>query len=141
MNLRDELMAIYNQHGFISPDLVVTVAADEAHPLHGQFEWDDAVAGAAWRREQARQLLRTVRISFVTDEDADTDVRAFYAVLDTTSPSRYRWEPVNAVITDPLSYKLLVREMERDIRRLRARYGHLEEYRKAMLSEAEHPAA
>ncbi len=58
MSVADEIRAIYERHGRLTPALVVDEARDEIHPLHGHFEWDDTVAGEEYRRVQASRLIR-----------------------------------------------------------------------------------
>ena len=50
------------QSGPLTPQRVVAAARDASNPLHGQFEWDDSVAGEAYRIEQARSLVRSIKI-------------------------------------------------------------------------------
>lgn len=50
--------------GTIKPEDVVADARDPSSPLHAEFQWDDDVAANAWRLQQARQLIRSVRIEF-----------------------------------------------------------------------------
>lgn len=52
------------------PRELVDVARDETHPLHGSFEWNDSVAGEAYRIEQARRMIRRVVIIDNTDAPA-----------------------------------------------------------------------
>jgi len=45
--------------GVLQPERVVTEAAAKDHPLHGQFMWDDTVAGHQYRIWQARRMIDT----------------------------------------------------------------------------------
>ena len=45
-----------------TPDDVINIATDPQHVLHGDFEWNDGLAGHHWRQMQARSLLRSVEI-------------------------------------------------------------------------------
>ena len=45
--------------GRLTPDAVVADAKKRTSPLHGAFEWDDAVAGHKYRIEQARSLIQS----------------------------------------------------------------------------------
>lgn len=63
-----ELKALEDRRGRLTPQQVVETAEPDNSPLHGFFEWDDAKAGAAYRIEQARELIRRVKIE-VTVED------------------------------------------------------------------------
>jgi hypothetical protein len=51
----------------VTPRALWESARDEGHPLHDEFEWDDAVAAEAHRDEQARRLLR-LRVTFVHED-------------------------------------------------------------------------
>lgn len=57
------LTAIADRNGGrLTPELVVEAARDPASPLHSHFEWDDPKAAAAHRLDQARTLIRSVKI-------------------------------------------------------------------------------
>src|SRR6267142_1830655 len=45
-----------------TPDDIIDAAADPQHALHGDFEWNDSLAGHRWRQMQARALLRSVEV-------------------------------------------------------------------------------
>jgi hypothetical protein len=56
------------REGDLSPERVVEEAESKDSPLHGLFEWDDEKAAHAHRLQQARSLIRSVRIEFRVDE-------------------------------------------------------------------------
>lgn len=78
--------------GILTPDIVVQDASDETSPLHTYFEWDDAEAAVKWRRAQARDLIRSIRveveyedvhiktIGYIQDPDKDTNVQGYVPV-------------------------------------------------------------
>ncbi len=51
------------QAGRLNAGVVVDMAADPASPLHAHFEWDDAEAAQRHRQDQARALIRSVRLT------------------------------------------------------------------------------
>jgi hypothetical protein len=51
------LEELHEEHGHVTPDMLVEVARPEDHPLHDQFEWNDTIAAEKYRREQARQMI------------------------------------------------------------------------------------
>jgi hypothetical protein len=74
--------------GELEPKRIVDTARDKKHPLHVHFEWDDILAGEAYRLEQARSLVRIVR---VVDEEVDEgSTRAFISVNLPKSGVSYR---------------------------------------------------
>lgn len=52
--------------GKLTPDEVVKQAASKDSVLHDMFEWDDAKAGHNYRIEQARTLIRSVKVVVTT---------------------------------------------------------------------------
>ena len=49
------------------PKDVVEEAKASSHPLHDYFEWRDKIAGEQFRIDQARALIRSVRIEVKTN--------------------------------------------------------------------------
>jgi len=52
--------------GRVTPEQVVDAARDEESPLHGHIEWDDGNAAFAHRLDQARMLIRSVKLVITT---------------------------------------------------------------------------
>jgi len=61
--------------GNLTPDAVVEDARHKKSPLHEFFDWDDSEAAHKWRIEQARSLIRSVRVEIVTEEKTVSTVR------------------------------------------------------------------
>ena len=76
---QDYITSIESKGGKLTPAQVVEAAKDEASPIHECFTWDDSVAAAAYRIEQARELIRRVRIEVVYEE---TTIRTVQYVRD-----------------------------------------------------------
>jgi hypothetical protein len=125
MSLRDELQAIYDTYGRLTPSIVLAQARTEDHPLHDRFEWDDAVAGEAWRLSQAHELIRSVRISYRKPGKSNESVRAFHAV---PREDGWAYEPAEKVADDPFLRELVLRDMERQWKQLQERYQHFSEF-------------
>lgn len=125
--LLDELQAIYDEHDQLTPVLVLDVARAPEHPLHDRFEWDDQIAGEAWRRDQAHQLIRSVRVTYRTgDEHQDEhSVRAFHSVRNEDG---YGYHPAQRVVADPFTARLVLADMEREWRALKRRYDEFEQF-------------
>jgi len=52
--------------GLLTPAAVVAAAKDKDSPLHDYFEWSGPKAAHAWRIEQARTLIRSIRVVITT---------------------------------------------------------------------------
>lgn len=121
--------------GDLTPERVVDVARDQSHPLHSQFEWDDEAAGEAYRRSQASDLIRSVRIRYAEDTDGkDKTVRGFVSVRPADAPHRI-YRPVDEVMADPLQRQMLLRDARREFKAFEKKYGHLSEYAEIIAGE------
>jgi hypothetical protein len=58
------------KRGRLTPRDLVDAARDPSSPLHSEFEWDDGKAADDWRIEQARRLIRSVKV--MVDEETVT---------------------------------------------------------------------
>ncbi len=124
-SLRDQLLTIRDQHGALTPRLVVDEARDESHPLHTRFEWDDSVAGEKYRQQQAHDLIQVVRLTFTDRKGTERSVRAFHALR---GEDGYSYEPAETVAADPVLSQVLLMDMQREWKSLQARYGHFSEF-------------
>jgi len=127
-NLRDELQKIYEARSQLTATDVVEVAADPEHPLHSHFEWNDKIAGPKYRKEQARRLIRSCRVTQITTDEGTPNVRvrAFHHVPRTDGVPTY--QPSEEIALDPVARSIVMREMQRRWKDMRATYGHFQEF-------------
>jgi hypothetical protein len=93
------------------PEDVVAAAKEPAHALHDCFEWDDSKAGHLYRIDQARALIREVKVKtvyedrvvvspvYVSDPDPNRSENAYIA-MDVV---RRRQDDARRVVLDELS--------------------------------------
>jgi hypothetical protein len=134
-SLRECLQGIYERYQELTPELVLDEARDTSHPLHSKFEWDDSIAAEAHRREQARHLIRTVKVSFVKADGGTGTVRQYHAVRRNDSPRR-SYRKVEELATDDLARMVLLQEMKRDYQRMKERYGSFKEFHEMIAADA-----
>lgn len=126
MNLRDQLKTIRDQTGTLTPSNVVAAATPDNHPLHHRFEWDDTIAGPKYREIQAADLIRSVKITYRTNNDAEPHtVRAFHAVK-TATQSEY--VDIDDVTSDPLTRALVLRNAQIEWNTIKRKWQHLAEF-------------
>lgn len=123
--LRTQLQTLYDQHGELSPDLVVSAASPKEHPLHAYFEWDNKVAGPKYRLLQAEDLIRSIKVTYKDRHGASQSVRWWHPVR-TDTPSVY--DPLDVISENEISMSVLLRQAERDWKLMKRRYGHLTEF-------------
>ncbi|MBF6368375.1 hypothetical protein IU469_22015 [Nocardia puris] len=135
--LHAQLLEIRAARGQLTPQDVVDTARDSSHPLHHRFEWDDATAGEAYRRIQAAELIRSVRLVYAESPEGEPrSVRGW-----STLPGSTGYKPTEEVAADPFAAKLLLREAEREFRAFQRKYGHLREFADMVLTQVQGGAA
>lgn len=82
----EELSRIEQAHGGIQTIVVVEEARSKRSPLHDHFEWNDTIAAHGFRKDQARELIRNIRIV----ENSDDPKLAFINVDVVDEPQQYR---------------------------------------------------
>lgn len=85
------LQSLAEQGGVTTRD-VLDAARSEQSPLHSYFEWDDRVAADLHRLEEARYLMRSIRVRFIEGDEVK-ETRAFHvtkAAPYSEAPRKYR---------------------------------------------------
>lgn len=116
-----------NEHGHLTPELVVDAARPVDSPIHDLFEWDDSVAGERWRREQARHLIIQCRVTVQTSEDQRVTIRRYTALPINEDPHQpHRYVPTeDALRTDR---DLVIQQAKTELDRLRRKYEALVDF-------------
>lgn len=108
--------------GQLKPHAVVEAARDRKHPLHKHFEWDDKIAADAYRLDQARAIIRVIRIE--DDEAAEGPARAFVSITDRGGTSYRQAEEIKNSADLQV---VVLRQAERDLAAFERRYRDLKE--------------
>jgi hypothetical protein len=118
-----ELEAIRGVAGGLTARAVVDAARPKKHYLHRYFTWDDAIAAARYREDEARHLIRSVVVRFTDEPTSTVPVRAFVAI----GKDEDRYMPTSVVLSqEKLRAKLLARAVE-ELRWFKQKYRDLSE--------------
>lgn len=108
----------------LSSENLVEVSRPESAPLHGAFDWDDAVAGENWRKFQAGTIIRSLVIVSETDDGVPAEpVRAFFSIK-LTEPN---FESLHVIIRDQDKYADLLKTAIRELQAFSRKYRTLKE--------------
>jgi hypothetical protein len=108
--------------GEIQPKAVVDAARSKKNPLHRHFEWDNVLAAESFRLDQARSLIRCVRVLDTSVKSGS--VRAFLS-LNTASGVNYH--AVKDVQNSSALRAALLLQAEKDLDAWEKRYKELQE--------------
>ena len=128
------LAEIEHDTGCLTPAVVVAAAKAKTHPLHDRFEWDDKIAGARYRLDQARELIRSVKIEVLNDDRlGPRHVRRYVSVGDSSGRAYHR---VEEVLTSEDLRAQAFEQWEREVAALRARNRVMDAYYREWIAEA-----
>lgn len=103
--------------GLLEPEDVVAAAREDEHPLHQHFEWNDSVAAHHFRLDQARSIIRVVRV--IDDEATDGTSRAFLSVKD---DGKVSYRSITDVKSSLQLQMAVLNQAERDLMAFERRY-------------------
>lgn len=116
----EELEAIRAaSNGQIQPEDVLRKAADKGSAMHTIFEWDDTEAAHQYRIEQARGMIRAVRVEIVRPNKEREYVRC-YANVQNEDEREYR--AVEEILDNSSLRKQLLLEAIQQLKAFRERY-------------------
>lgn len=133
--VRAELLAINEQHGVLTPELVVERSRDPASALHGFFEWDNDQAAEKFRLVQAQALIRRVKLTVIR-ASTETKVVTFGKVREFVAPISERkskenpdggYSPIDKVLADAKRRADLLATAQGELHAARNKYGVLDE--------------
>lgn len=104
-------------NGELKPQAVVEYARNPRSSLHKHFVWDDKEAAEAYRLEQAREIIRVIRIKV----DNSEPVRAFLSISD----GKTSYRSTGDVMASTHLQSLVLRQADRDLAAWQARYAEL----------------
>jgi hypothetical protein len=117
------LDALTKRDGGVSPEALVDEARPLTSPAHKHFTWDDGAAAEAYRREEARHLIRAiviVRVAPPTSPKVTVTVPAFESV---TTAGERTYQPVADVMSKPSLLAQVEPRFVADLTQMRARYA------------------
>ena len=122
--LRHELETIRRKHkGILNPKDVVEFARNSDTALHQEFEWNDKIAGDAYRILQAREVIRT-RVTVLTPDTKP--VRAYVSLPNDRKPNG-GYRRINDVLEKPAWREQLLQNAMADMRAFQTKYAVLKE--------------
>lgn len=109
----------------LTAENVVAVSRPKNAPLHSCFEWDDAVAGELYRKQQASVMIAALTVSVESSSGEQLETRAFVTL--TSRGEKGTFESVAAVLNDTEKTTALLDRAKKDAAIFRDKYSTLKE--------------
>ncbi len=119
----EALEQLQGREGILTPARVVESARPKRSPLHDAFEWDDSVAAQAHREDQARHLIKAVRVQYSSEPEPR------YAFVNVVTTNQRGYLDTHVAMGDPILREQVLNEATIALQHWRKRYHHLEELR------------
>ena len=110
-----------NAGGALTAPAVVDAARDPTSPLHLHFEWSDVIAAEKFRQDQAREIIRCIRVE---DVDSEQPPRAFLSVAGRGGTS---YRTLGDVKSSRDLQEVILAAAQRDLDAMERRYRQLED--------------
>lgn len=128
MSFEPHIRKLYEANGELTAPMVLDSARPDDAPLHGYFQWDDALAAEEYRLDQARALIRRVTFIVAPQDDAPSGiVREFQTVTDVSGGEPRRVYKRVTDLSDEERKEVLER-MRRSIASLVSTYRNYSEF-------------
>lgn len=131
--VRREINRIIEEHGYITPELMLEYASKKGHPLHPYFQWNEAQAAHQWRLTQAMQLLRSIKIAVEAPDGSPVTVREFVHIPSSALDSdcndgdddgkRGEYITISQAQNDPDAMHHILESARRDLIAFAAKYS------------------
>lgn len=121
---------IRERDGTLTPEAIVAVSQAPDAPLHNEFEWDDQAAATAYRRDQAKGMIRHMVVVHRHPETSAEIPTRLYVSLNQLTGARQaagHYAVVHDVLADEGQRQALLEQARHDLERWRERYKHLRE--------------
>lgn len=122
MSKRDEsavkawLQGIYNEHGYLTPEIVRDAARDESSPGHALvFNVSPSEAAEGYYLDQARRLIQRIRTDIETPSQPSRKVR-FYHSIPGQEESEYIYKSTDDLVKHPDQLELARNEAVRRLK-------------------------
>lgn len=112
----------------LTPRIVLEDARPPESPLHPCFEWDDVRAAELHREDQARNVIRSIRVSQPAGNNETRIVRAYVNIVEQAGKDiLHAYMPMAVVMADDALRQQLLTRARRDLLAFKDRYTEFEE--------------
>lgn len=128
----ERIEALREANGQVTAEIVLDDARPKRSLLHPAFEWDDKVAAEEFRKEQARDLIRSVVLT--SEVDDSPPVRAFVVVSEFGETG---YTSIGVALSEPDLRRQILQRALRELRQWESRYHELQELAKVFTAAKE----
>jgi len=122
----EELERIEEEHGRVTPELVLEESRDEGSTLHNCFEWNDSVAAEKYRLRQAKCIISNLTV-IVDEKKQSAPVRAFVNIEKEAPAKKGKFVNIVTAMNDENSRQIVLDRALSELKEFRKKYKDLKE--------------
>ena len=111
--------------GELRADDVVEAAKDNASSMHDGFEWDDTAAAHQHRKQQARQIVQSIKI--VPGQSTTGEHTRAYQISPSDVSDGRSYQRIEDILRDPVKRAAMLQQALNELVTIRRRYAQLQE--------------
>lgn len=116
-----KVIELRERYGVCPPSMFVEAASPDDSPLHDLFEWDDTIAGPKWRLQQAREIIRSVKV--ILHEQEKAAPMFVHVRLSTPEGTSDGYVETARAMSDAKMRQSVLADARRQLKGIRARYA------------------
>ena len=125
-----ELEAIYEEHGMLTPPLIVEDARNDERETHKLIEWNETTAAEKYRLEQARHIMRNiivVKSEPVQEEKQEPKIIKFRAFENVDVEEGRFFMPMQVAVSRDDTRSYMLKQAMMALNSFRQKYGMIKE--------------
>ncbi len=128
----NELDAIYEEHGKVTPPLIVEDARNTERETHKLIEWDETAAAGKYRLEQARFIMRNIVIVRKEQAEKPEQAKVFRVFENVVINNDRCYIPTQVAIAQEDTREYLLKKALQSLASFREKYSMLQELSEVM---------
>ena len=113
------------QNGHVTKEDFLEVSRPEDSVTHSLFEWDDSKAAEAYRLDQSRKIINSLRVVYVDNGGEEKKVTAFIRTSEKEQKPIY--ENIESALKDDCKREIILNRIRGELDAFIIRNQHIEE--------------
>lgn len=116
---------IEQTNGNVTKEAFLEVSRPDDSPTHELFEWDDSVAAEAYRLDQSRKIINSLRVVYMDNGGEEKKVSAFIRTSEKEQKPVY--ENIESALKDDCKREIILNRIRGELDAFIVRNQHIEE--------------
>ena len=126
----EHIEELCNQHGEVTPEILLEDSRPPGAVLHPCYEWDDYKAAEKYRLYQSKKIISNLVAVTLSNNEPVAPTVAFVSVKDRNEKASYR--PVEIALSDEVTKYQVLKNAAAELKMMERKYGNLIDFSKLL---------